>query len=81
MSIHIHGPYSQRHLVEIIKDLLSGPQDWKMSCKQGKTIVKFRRPKNDFRARCKLQNEIANHLNVPERKFSRELILKRRGKK
>ncbi len=84
---HIHGPYTQKGRIDMIMDLLSCPSEWSMECEQGITIIKFRTPKNVFnaeKAMCKLQDKIADYLNVPERKYNRDLYRndkrKERGK-
>lgn len=77
MSKHVHGPFTKDGLVSLIMDLLSAPQEYKMSCKQGITIIKFYPTKDPTKTRWKIQNEIADYLNVPDRKFNRELILKK----
>ncbi len=76
MSTHIHGPYNTRQRVEMIKDLLGAPHAWEMSCKRGRTIIKWYLTRDEIKTMFKLQNEIIDYLNVPERKSSRELYRK-----
>ncbi len=65
----IFGPYNQESATDMIKCLLCAPAEWSTSTMRGIGSIKFKKV-NEF----KLQNDIADWLNVPERKVNRELL-------
>ncbi len=63
------GPYDQEGAANLIKDLLSAPVEWYAHSMSGILTIKFKKVNEH-----KLQNDIADWLDVPQRKVNRKLL-------